>query len=104
MGYVVRTPLKIFKHFSLISHVFINIHEYLGFNLVPSRVVTRMSCCLDTNHFVGTFTFFIIILWIFTLWGGGGGINCSRQVSLSQFFLCYLVTILFCQYLTTCFS
>ena len=28
-----------------------------------------MSCCLDTNHFVGTPTFLRLILWIFTLWG-----------------------------------
>ena len=70
--------------------------------LVTSSVVTRMSCCLDTNHFVGILTFFRIILWIFILWGGG--INCSRQASLSQFCLCYLATILFRQYLTTCFS
>ena len=49
-----------------------------------------MSCCLDTNHFVGTPLFFRIILWIITLWG-----DCSRQASLSQFFLCYLATILF---------
>ena len=32
-----------------------------------------MSCCLDTNNFVGTPTFFRNILWIFTLLGGGGG-------------------------------
>ena len=30
-----------------------------------------MGCCLDTNHFVGTPTFFRIILCIFTLWGKG---------------------------------
>ena len=43
-----------------------------------------MSCCLNTNHFVVTPTFFRIILWIFTLWGGGG--NCYRQDSRSQLF------------------
>ena len=32
---------------------------------------SRMSWCLDTNHFIGTPPFFIIILWIFTLWEGG---------------------------------
>ena len=31
----------------------------------------RMSCCFDTNHFVGTPTFFRIILCIFTLRGKG---------------------------------
>ena len=61
-----------------------------------------MSCCLDTNHIVGTHTFFRIILWIFTLLGGGG-VNCSRQDFLSQFVLCYLATILFCQKMTVCF-
>ena len=32
-----------------------------------------MKCFLDTNHFVGTPTFFRIMLLIFTLLGGGGG-------------------------------
>ena len=30
-----------------------------------------MSCCLDSNHFLGTHTFFRIILWIFTIWEEG---------------------------------
>ena len=38
-----------------------------------------MSCCLDTNHFVGTPTFFRVILCIFTLWGKG---KLSSQFSL----------------------
>ena len=30
----------------------------------------------------------------FHIMGGGGRVNCSRQDSLSKFFLCYLATIL----------
>ena len=36
-----------------------------------------MMCCLDTNNFVGTHIMGV---------SGGGGVNCSRQASLSQFF------------------
>ena len=57
MGYVVRNST-------------LNKKLCLGFNSGPGRYL-RMSCCLDTNHFVGTPTFFRIILCIFTLWGKG---------------------------------
>ena len=83
MGNVYRyTPLFLYE-FSFIV-IFINTHEYakksenLHINTLNKnyawasiRYQGRMSCCLDTNHFVGTPTFFRIILCIFTLrWKG----------------------------------
>ena len=47
-----------------------------------------MSCCLDTDHFVGTPTFFRVIMCIFTLWGKG-------KLFLPVF-LCYLATMTAC--------
>ena len=85
MGNVYRYTHLFFYGFSFISIFLLilmdmqkqNLHistmnkKYVWASIRYQGRYSRMCCCLDTNHFVGTPTFFRIILSVFTLCGKG---------------------------------
>ena len=98
MGNGIDTPIFFSMNF-LLCLFFINTHKYAKTKICISAKnkktyawaliwyqgrYTMISCCLDTNHFVGTLESYCGFSHY-----GGRGVNFSRQDSLSQFLLCY---------------